>query len=60
MTLLKSPPTAKQTRCLGCSKPPRPGSHFCSAKCKAKWQAGINAWNRTLSKDPIDQTKPLF
>ena len=51
---------AKQARCLGCSKPARAPSNFCSAKCKAKWQSGINAWSRTLSKDPIDQAKPLF
>ena len=41
-------------RCLGCSKPPRAGSHFCSSKCKAKWQAGMNTWNRSLDKSPID------
>ena len=48
------------TRCLGCRKPPRPGSCFCSENCKTRWQAGMNAWQARLPKTPIEGQQEAF
>ena len=47
-------------RCLHCGRPTLPGKTCCSAKCKAKWQAGMSRWHQRLEKTSIDQDTELF
>jgi hypothetical protein len=35
--------------CLKCGKPSRPGSCFCTSRCKQTWQSSMATWNRRLT-----------
>jgi Zn-dependent alcohol dehydrogenase len=47
-------------KCLKCRKPSRPGSNFCSAKCKTAWQSNMSAWHRRLPKCEDQDAPTLF